>query len=72
MNTAQLLAEYAKVLNRFGPDSPQGEEFVGQYGSNPEFVRLARISAALKRALMPNPIPASPSGVTKGTGDSVQ
>jgi len=55
VNASRLLAEFAKVLNEFGPDSPQGEAFIQQHGSNKEFVELARLSAALKRALMPDP-----------------
>lgn len=49
--TARLLSEFAKVLNRHGPDSPESEEFLHRHGENPEFSELARLSVTLKRAL---------------------
>jgi hypothetical protein len=56
--TTQRLAEYAKILNHYGPDTPQSEQFIRENESDPEFVKLARLSEGLKRALMPQPIPA--------------
>lgn len=49
--TAQLLSEYAKLLNRFGPDSAEAEAFLQKHEQNSEFFELARLSATLKRAL---------------------
>jgi hypothetical protein len=53
MNAAQLISEFAKVLNESGPDSPEAAEFIKQHSNDAEFVELAHISIALKRALMP-------------------
>jgi len=53
MNAAQLISEFAKVLNESGPDSPEAAEFIRQHSNDAEFVELAHISIALKRALMP-------------------
>lgn len=49
--TARLLSEFAKVLNRHGPNSPESEEFLHLHDKNPEFAELARLSVTLKRAL---------------------
>ena len=56
MNLSQFLSGYAQILNKTGPESQEGEDFVKAHAENPEFVRLARLSASLKRALMPAPV----------------
>ena len=64
--TARLLSEFARVLNRNGPDSPESEEFLRRHSENPEFVELARLSVTLKRALSmgrPSPRPPAKSSV---------
>jgi hypothetical protein len=71
VNVSQLLSEYAKILNKAGPDSQDAEDFVSGHGGNSEFVRLARLSAALKRALMPtapNPVVSEEVGQQAGKG----
>lgn len=46
-----LLAELATLLNKFGPDSLQVEEFVrGHRDDDPEFLELAELCRRLKRA----------------------
>lgn len=49
----ELLAEYARLLNRFGPESRQAEKFVRRHRSNTRFIELARVSKVLKQALCP-------------------
>lgn len=66
MNAAQLISEFAKVLNQYGPDSPEAESFVREHNRDQEFVELAHISIALKRALMPQPDSPNPKLANAG------
>ena len=54
VQTAQLLSQFAKLLNSSGPDSPEADAFLERYRENSEFVELARLSGYLKRALCSN------------------
>jgi hypothetical protein len=51
MNTPQLLSDFARLLNTYGPDAPEAKDFIRQHSDDSEFVELARLSATLKRAL---------------------
>ena len=56
MGLASLLTELAKVQRQHGPDSPEVEEFVKQHSADEEFVGLAQISRALRKALAVQPM----------------
>jgi hypothetical protein len=47
----ELLGEYAVILNRFGVDSCESEDFLERHKENTEFIELAELSRKLKRAL---------------------
>ena len=49
--TRELLAEYANLLNRFGVDSEEADDFFEQNKCDGEFVELAALSRTLKKAL---------------------
>lgn len=49
--TAKLLTEFAAILNGPGPDSAEAKKFLDDHETNVKLVRLARLSAILKRAL---------------------
>jgi len=51
VQTAQLLSQFAKLLNSYGPDSSEAASFLEIHGKDTEFAELARLSATLKRAL---------------------
>jgi hypothetical protein len=64
MHLRTLLAECAKKLNQYGPDSPQVEEFIQKHKANEEFVQLAELARTLKREVWQRrgtPNPALPS-----------
>jgi len=46
-----LLADYAELLNRFGPDSEEAFGFLEEHKDNSELHELASISRMLKKAL---------------------
>lgn len=50
-DTQLALAGYAAILNRHGPNSAEAEAFVMDHAADEEFVQLAQISRALKKAL---------------------
>jgi hypothetical protein len=47
----EILAEFTRILNRFGPDSPEEEAFLREHRDNQELVELAGLASTLKRAL---------------------
>lgn len=49
--TTDLLSQYARILNQFGPESTEAKEFVEQNRVDDEFVELAMLSRKLKEAL---------------------
>lgn len=49
--TAELLAEYAALLNRDGPDSAEARALIDAHRNDREFVELAETSRRLKAAL---------------------
>jgi len=51
----ELLAEFTRILNQFGPDSPEEAAFLNRYAANQELVELATLASTLKRALMKKP-----------------
>ena len=51
MSTRRLLARYATLINRFGPDSSRAKSFLDDYSHNSEFVELAELARNLKKAL---------------------
>jgi len=51
MNVRDKLAEYAQLLNRYGPDSPEVKEFVSQHPDDEEFLDLANLTRRLQTAL---------------------
>jgi hypothetical protein len=51
MTTRELLAEYAGLLNQYGVDSQEANQFLEDHKLNPDFYELARLSNKLKRAL---------------------
>jgi hypothetical protein len=58
MLTRELLSECAKLINRFGPDAREVDQFIAKHAENAEFVKLANLSRTLKRALSPSvPVP---------------
>jgi hypothetical protein len=52
MTTEMLLLECARLLNVYGPDSPEVETFIAEHSENREFADLARFSMHVKRALL--------------------
>ena len=52
MHLRTLLAECAKKLNEYGPDSPEVEEFIRKNSHNEEFVQLAELARTLKREVL--------------------
>ena len=50
-HTRQLLAEYAELINEFGPDSDEAMIFLESNDDNSEFAELAKLSRTLKKAL---------------------
>ena len=52
MHLRTLLAECAKKLNQYGPDSPEVEEFIRKNSHIKEFVELAELSRTLKREVL--------------------
>ena len=50
--SAELLAEFARLLNKVGTDDPQIDRFIVSHKANKKFARLAPIARLLKRALM--------------------
>jgi hypothetical protein len=51
MNTRELLAEYAALLNAHGVDSDEAKEFLEAHRFQEEFYDLALLSKKLKIAL---------------------
>lgn len=51
MSTRELLAAYADILNRFGPDSDEAASFLDAH-QDAEFAELAAVARTLKAALM--------------------
>jgi hypothetical protein len=51
-STGELLAEYAALMNEYGPDADEANAFLGRHQGNSDFVELAEISKLLKQALM--------------------
>jgi hypothetical protein len=49
--TRVLLARYAGLVNRHGPDSREAARFVRRWRGNREFVELAGLARTLKKAL---------------------
>lgn len=49
--TRVLLARYAELVNRHGPESARCQRFVVRWRANAEFVQLAELARWLKRAL---------------------
>jgi hypothetical protein len=53
MALPDLLAECARLLNAFGPESFQVDEFIKEHSTDdPEFAELAELSRRLKRAFL--------------------
>ena len=52
MHLRTLLAECAKKLNQYGPDSPEVEEFIRKNSHDEEFVQLAELARTLKREVL--------------------
>jgi len=52
MHLRTLLAECAKKLNEFGPDSPEVNELIRKNAHNQEFVELAELARKLKREVL--------------------
>ena len=55
MSTCERLAEYAELLNRFGVDSQEAQDYLRQHSVDEEFVELAQLSRRLKTALADAP-----------------
>jgi hypothetical protein len=51
ISTMELLADYAELLNGFGVDSEEADNFLEVNKGNTEFVQLATLSRDLKKAL---------------------
>lgn len=51
MTTRELLGEYARLLNEFGPESRQAKELLDHHEFDQEFLELAELSRKLKNAL---------------------
>ncbi len=64
VSTRELLAEYATLLNKFGTNSAEAEEFIDDHRDNSEFVELADISRKLRDALVPDGCGSSSSSST--------
>jgi hypothetical protein len=54
MTTPQLLSECARLLNQFGPDSPQIDKFAEDHREDSEFLALLATSKRLKARLTCN------------------
>src|SRR5262245_2716900 len=52
MHLRTLLAECAKKLNEYGPDSSEVAEFIQKNSRNEEFVQLAELARTLKREVL--------------------
>jgi len=52
-STRQLLAEYARLMNDFGVNSRQAEDFFAAHSGNEDFMDLAALSKRLKQAITP-------------------
>lgn len=50
-SVTELLAECAVLINNFGPESPEVDEFIRKHSDNSEFVELANLSKKVKEAL---------------------
>jgi hypothetical protein len=51
MTTRELLAEFATLMNEYGPTSEQANEFAEQHRFDQEFYELATLARRLKVAL---------------------
>jgi len=51
MDTAELLAAYADLINQYGPDSDEANAFVWGHTEDQEFIGLAWVAKHLKLAL---------------------
>lgn len=51
ITTARLLAEFAAIINNYGPYSPQSEEFLDQHAWDSELIELCETSRKLKAVL---------------------
>ena len=50
MTTAEKLGRYAFLMNRFGADSDEADEFLGEHRFDSEFLELAELSRRVKVA----------------------
>jgi hypothetical protein len=55
VTTAELLAEYALLLNRHGPDSPEAAAFVEEHRWDVPLMELCETSYLVKKALTEPP-----------------
>lgn len=51
MNTSECLAEYAELLNNYGPNSKEAQQYLDEHCYDTEFTELAILSRKLKVAL---------------------
>lgn len=49
--TSKLLAEFAKLLNAYGEESIEVQNFLKLYENNTELVELAKMAIRVKQAL---------------------
>ena len=52
METSALIAECASLINKYGPDSLRVKNFIENNKEDTKFVKLAKVSCELKRALI--------------------
>lgn len=50
--SAELLAEFARLLNKVGPDDPQIDAFIESHKANKTFAQLAPMARVLKSGLV--------------------
>jgi hypothetical protein len=53
--TAERLAEFARLMNEWGAESAQADDFLSANRADAEFVELAELSRQLKLELQPEP-----------------
>ncbi len=49
--TSVLLGNYADIMNQFGVDSSQAQEFLKVHSENKEFLKLAKLASFLRRKI---------------------
>lgn len=63
MSLPDLIAQFAQILNREGPDSEQADKFIWDHrNEDPEFSELAETARRLKRAFLADEGNSKPEG----------